>query len=103
LRLPASVEWPILTSASLAARTVIAVAAAAIVSATDGAPQIDARSETALHLADPAAEIVTAGGSRATPVGSVFQTDSIALRMRLPIAWALRDARGLAWMSNVNW
>src|SRR5262249_19777446 len=40
MRLPSSVEWPVLTSASLEARTVIAVAANAVVSAVEGAPQI---------------------------------------------------------------
>lgn len=103
LRVPQPLKWPILTSSSLAARTVIAVAAAAIVSAIDGPPAIDARGETAINLADPASEIVTAGGTIAYPVGSVYQTDSVALRMRWKITWALRDTRGLAWMSNVNW
>jgi hypothetical protein len=39
----------------------------------------------------------------ARPVGSVFQTDEVALRMRWPISWALRDARGVAFMTAVNW
>src|SRR5262249_3010240 len=46
LRLPQTVQWPVLTSASLAARTVIAVAANAVVSAVEGAPLIDAGQET---------------------------------------------------------
>jgi Phage capsid family len=100
LRLPAAVEWPILTSASLAPRTVIAVAANAVVSAVEGAPTIDARGEVAIAMADPALPIGDAGS---TYVGSTFQTDEIALRLRWQISWALRDARGLSWMTNVNW
>src|SRR5262249_18199210 len=36
MRLPSSVEWPVLTTNSLAPRTIVAVAAAAVVSAIDG-------------------------------------------------------------------
>src|SRR5262249_42398862 len=102
MRLPSSVEWPVLTSASLAARTVIAVAANAVVSAVEGAPQIDARQETELHRETNPQPIVSGGGF-ATPVGSMFQTDQVALRLRWPISWALRASNGLAWMTNVNW
>src|SRR5262249_2749158 len=104
MRLPSSVEWPVLTSSSLAARTVIAVAANAVVSAVEGAPQIDARQETELHRETNPQPIVS--GSPAvvsTPVGSLFQTDQVALRLRWPISWALRASNGLAWMTNVNW
>jgi hypothetical protein len=54
-------------------------------------------------MADPAAEVVDVGGVRASPVGSTYQTDSVALRLRWPISWALRDARGISWMTGVNW
>jgi HK97 family phage major capsid protein len=103
LRLPASVDWPVLTSASLAARTVIAVAAKAIVAAIDGAPTIDAKQEVGAHFADPASEIVDVGGIRATPVYSTFQKDEVALRLRWPISWVLRTPTGISWMQNVNW
>ena len=33
----------------------------------------------------------------ATPQRSVFQTDSVSLKMKLPLAWLLRDTRALAW------
>jgi hypothetical protein len=32
----------------------------------------------------------------------LFQTDSIALKMRWPVTWALRDPRGVAW-TTPNW
>jgi hypothetical protein len=103
LRLPSSVDWPVLTSASLAARTVIAVAAKAIVTAIDGAPTIDARQEVGAHFADPASEVVDVGGVRASPVYSTFQKDEVALRLRWPISWVLRTPTGIAWVQNVNW
>jgi hypothetical protein len=103
LRLPTSVTWPVLTSASLAARTVIAVAANAVVSAVEGAPRIDANAHAEIHRETVPAEIVDIGGVMAQPVASVFQMDEVALKMRWQITWALRDPRGVAWMTGVNW
>src|SRR5262249_1235180 len=68
LRLPQTVQWPVLTSSSLAARTVIAVAANVVVSAVEGAPVIEARTAPAIHMADPAAPVVDIGGISAQPV-----------------------------------
>jgi hypothetical protein len=96
-------EWPVLTSSQLAARTVIMIATNAIVSAVEGAPMVDASTQTAFVRDSTPMEIVTTPGVVATSVGSVYQTDETLLRLRWPIAWALRDARGLAWMTAVNW
>jgi hypothetical protein len=96
-------DVPILTSSQLAARTVIMVAVNAVVSAVDGAPMVDASSQSAFVRDTVPQEIVTAAGTVATSVGSTFQTDESLLRLRWPISWALRDARGIAWMTGVNW
>jgi hypothetical protein len=103
LRLPSPVQWPVLVSSALPAKTLIAVAAAALVSAIQGTPLIDASSVAEFHRETVPAPIVTSAGVVATPVGSLYQTDQIALRLRWPLSWALRDARGIAWMTNVNW
>jgi hypothetical protein len=49
LRLPSAVTWPVLTSAGLPPKTVIAVAVNGLVSAIDGAPAIDASQEAEIH------------------------------------------------------
>jgi hypothetical protein len=103
LRLPQTVEWPVLTSSSLATKTVIMIATNAVVSAVEGTPQIDASQEASLHRDTAPSDIVSSGGVVATPVGTLYQTDSVALRLRWPISWARRDVRGLAWMSGINW
>jgi hypothetical protein len=103
LRLPQTVEWPVLSSSSLAARTVIMVAANAVVSAVEGTPQIEASQEASLHRDTAPADIVSSAGVVATPVGTLYQTDSVGLRLRWPISWARRDARGIAWLTAVNW
>jgi len=87
----------------LPARTVIMVATNAIVSAVDGAPVVDASTQSAFVRDTVPQEIVTAAGTVATSVGSTFQTDETLLRLRWPIAWALRSSAGLAYMQNVNW
>jgi hypothetical protein len=103
LRLPQTVEWPVLTSASMAARTVIMVAANTIVSAIEGAPVIDASRQAEFHRNTAPLEIVNSSGTVAVPVGSMFQVDEVALRLRWSVTWALRSSAGLAWMQNVNW
>ena len=84
LRVPAQLAWPILSSASLAAGVVIAIAASAVVSAIEGPPQIDASQHAELHRDTSPGEIVTAAGTIAQPIGSIFQTDQVALRLRWP-------------------
>jgi hypothetical protein len=103
LRLYGTVQWPVLTSGSLAAKTVIAVACNAVVSAVEGAPRIDVSQDSTLVPDTVPTEIVTAAGTVAQSVGSVFQKDAVALRLLWPITWALRDARGIAYMTAVNW
>jgi hypothetical protein len=96
-------EWPILVSTQLPAKTVIMVAINAIVSAVEGPPQIEASSQTTFVRDTVAQEIVTAGGTVATMVGSTFQTDQVLLKLRWPLSYALRSNSGLAWMTAVNW
>ena len=103
LRMPQTLQWPVLTSSSLAARTVIAVAANAVVSALEGTPEITASQEASLHFDTAPGPLVDFGGVAARPVGSLWQTDVTGLRLLWPISWALRDSRGIAWMTGVNW
>jgi hypothetical protein len=96
-------DVPILTSASLPARTVIMIALNALVSSVSGPPEIEATTQASYVPDTVPTDIVGSGGAVASSVISVFQTDRTALKLRYPITWALRDARGLAWMSSVNW
>jgi Phage capsid family len=103
LRLPVTVQWPVLVSSSLPARTVIAVAANAIVSAVEGAPMIDASGHTELVRDTVPTAIDDAMTAPMQYVGTMYQTDQVALRLRWLISWALRTPNGIAWMNNVNW
>lgn len=103
LRAPREIVWDVLMSGSLAAGTVIAIAVNTVVAVVEGVPQIDSSQHVAIHEETGPAAIVDGAGVLATPVRSVWQTDSAALRLRWPMTWALRDPRGVAWMSAVNW
>lgn len=96
-------SFPVLMSSSLSPGTVIAVATNALATAMSP-PVIDASRDSAIHMADPAqAELVDIGGVLATPYQSIWQIDGVALRLRMPVAWALRSPTALAWMSDVTW
>jgi hypothetical protein len=98
-----SFKYPVLVSNSLAAKTIIAIAVNAVASASGAAPEIDTTRAASLHMADAPLPLVDSGGIVASPIRATFQTDAIGLRLRWPLSWALRDARGVAWMQNVAW
>ena len=92
---------PILGSAAINAADMIAVAADALASATDAAPEISASREAgSIHMDSTAGEIVSSPGVVAYPVASVFQTDRIALKLRFGADWVLRDSRAVAWLTT---
>jgi hypothetical protein len=113
LRLPREFPWPVLPSAALPEGRLIAIAANALVSASETVPSIEASRQATIHYEDDnPAEIVgppstvddaIVGGVVARPVASIFQSDAVALRLRWPLSWALRSPQGLAWMEEVTW
>ena len=98
--------YEVLASSGLAGGVVVAVASNALVSAVDPVPRIDVSRAAVLHMEDVSPLQISAERTPPTvaaPVRSLFQTDTIALRLRLEVSWALRNAGGLAWMQNVIW
>jgi hypothetical protein len=96
-------DYPLLTSTTLAAGTVIAVARPALVAALGAAPLIDETKAATMHM-DTAPQPIASGGTMAGPSTTVtFQTDKIALRLRWPLGWSLRDANAIAFMNAVTW
>jgi hypothetical protein len=92
----------VLASSALSAGTVIAIAPNCLVSATDPLPRIDRSSEALLHMDSVPSQIAT-GGVMVAPTRSLWQSDTIALRLRFEVSWALRSAQGLAWLTGTNW
>jgi HK97 family phage major capsid protein len=92
-------DIPVLQSTSIAAGTVIMVESGSFVSAFDAAPEFETATQPLFHYEDTAPADPVMGG---TPVRSLFQTDSIALRMTLKAAWGLR-APHCAVINGATW
>jgi hypothetical protein len=74
------------------------IATNGLVAALSPDPVIETANAGELHMNDTPLAIVN-GGAPAAPARSLFQTDSIALKMRWPVTWAVRDSRAVAWLT----
>jgi len=93
--LPRELPYPVLTSASLPPGTLIAIALNGVVSAVEGAPKVEASTQAVVHMETvPATNI---GGGAVAPLRSLYQTDTVRLKLAWGIDWALRDSRATAW------
>ena len=72
----------------------IAIAARGIVAALDADPEVETASAGTLVMD-------TAPGAAGTmgPEREMFQTDCIALKVRWPVSWALRNSAAVAWLT----
>jgi hypothetical protein len=74
---------------------VLCVAPAALVAALSPDPEIESTSAGTVVMD-------TAPGAAGTMAEKgLFQTRSVAIKMRWPVTWALRDPRGFAWLTPV--
>lgn len=99
--------WPIIESGTVPLATVIAIDAADFVSVGGDTPRFEISDQATLHLEDTAPQDIV-GGPSATPVPawpakSMWQTDSLALRLILPCNWTIRRAGVVAWVQGVTW
>ena len=98
--------WPVIDSGTVPLGTVIALDAADFVAVGGDAPRFEISDQATLHMEDTAPTDITTTGTppvAAFPVKSMFQTDSLALRLILPINWTIRRAGVVAWTSSVTW
>ncbi len=102
-----ALPYPLLSSAGLEDGVVLALAANALaVSGSDDPPKIAVSSEAVMHTEDgsPAAfSTVGTPNTVAAPLRSLFQTDTIALRLLADVNWALRASGAVAWTQSVTW
>jgi hypothetical protein len=73
----------------------LAVAPAALVTALSPEPDVEASKAAQIVM-----DTVPGAAGVAGPINkSMFQSDAIAVKVRWPVTWALRDSRGFAWMT----
>jgi len=96
---------PIIASATVPLKTMILDDAADFVVVGGEAPRLELSDVATLHMEDTA-PLDLVGGSPAVvaaPQRSLFQTDSLALRMVMPLNWIQRRAGTVAWTQNTTW
>ena len=100
------IGYPVIKSGTVPLGTVICMDAADYVSITGDNPRFEISDQATLHMEDTAPAHIGSTGTPAVvaaPVVSMFQTDSLALRLILPMNWAQRRAGTIAWVAGVTW
>ena len=99
-------RYPVIVSGTVAAGVVILVDAADFVSVSGDDPRFDVSDQATLHMEDTTPLAIGVAGSPATvaaPVRSLWQTDSLGIRMILPMNWTLRRTGIVRWTTAVSW
>jgi HK97 family phage prohead protease len=101
--------WPVFESTTIAPDQIIVIDAADFVTAGQGAPMFEVSDQATLHMEDtePGPIHGVPPGAQpppvaATPVRSLWQTDSFALRLLYRVNWMLRRPM-VAWMNTFGW
>jgi HK97 family phage prohead protease len=101
------IGYPVIVSSTQTLGTVILLDAADFMSVAGDDPRFEVSDQATLHFEDTTPLQLTTGaqgsGVVATPSRSMFQTDSLALRMILPMNWAMRRTGVIAWLAAVTW
>ena len=98
--------YPVLQSATVASGTVMLVDAADFFSATGDEPRFDVSDQATLHMEDAAPTAIATSGTPnvvAAPVRSLWQTDTLGLRMIVDLNWAMRRSGVVAYVTSVTW
>jgi hypothetical protein len=98
-------DYDVLSSQPLqASKTIIALEPSSLVCGIDPVPEFSVGTQPTLHMETATPQDITGGTpSPAVPVKSMFQVDAIALRMLLRVAWGLRAAGHVQFISGATW
>jgi HK97 family phage prohead protease len=97
---------PVIQSGTVPLGTVLCLDAADFVSISGDTPRFEISDQATLHMEDTAPLQLAAAGTPAVvaaPAQSMFQTDSLALRLILPMNWVVRRAGVVSWVAGVTW
>jgi HK97 family phage major capsid protein len=93
-------DTPILQSNSVADKTILAIESSSFVSAFGATPEFEVGDQMAIHMDDTALANPLMSGQ---PVRAMWQVDSIALRVRLRAAFAMRASGHVQAVIGTNW
>ena len=103
LRARRELPFPVLGSSAVAPDDVIAIATQGIASATDAVPEILSSRMATVHMDTAPLPIADDAGTVAAPTRSLWQSDTVGIKLCFGASWALRDPRGLAWLTTTGW
>lgn len=98
--------YPVILSTTQTAGTVMLIDAADFFSATGDEPNFDVNDTATLHMEDTTPLAIGTAGTPnvvAAPVRSLWQTDSIGIRMRMDVNWAMRRTGVVAYVTATTW
>jgi HK97 family phage major capsid protein/HK97 family phage prohead protease len=98
--------YPVVQSSTVTAATVLLIDAADFFTATGDAPNFVASDQATLHMDDTTPLALSTTGAPnvvAAPIRSLFQTDSLAIRMTLDMNWSMRRTGTVAYTAVVTW
>jgi HK97 family phage major capsid protein/HK97 family phage prohead protease len=99
--------YPIIASINVPSAIVFLIDQGEFVQGYGDSPAIDMSNQATLHMEDttplPIATGAQGSGVLATPTRSLFQTDSLALRLIWDISWAIRRAGAIQFKTGVAW
>lgn len=83
-------------SSSAVGADLVAIATKGIVAAISADPDVETANAAALVMQDASPGTP---GQTPGPERSLYQTESVAVKVRWPVSWALRDSRAVAWLT----
>jgi hypothetical protein len=98
--------YPLILSTTMTADTIIFLDAADFITATGDVPNFSVSDQAVLHMEDTTPLAIGTVGTPPTvaaPVRSLWQTDSIGIRMIMDINWALRRTGVVALLTAPTW
>jgi HK97 family phage prohead protease/HK97 family phage major capsid protein len=98
--------YPVIQSTTQTKKSVILLDAADFFSATGDEPMFDVSDQATIHMEDTTPLPIGSTGTPntvAAPVRSLWQTDSLGIRMLLDVNWAMRRTGVVTYVTGVTW
>jgi hypothetical protein len=98
--------WPVVQSTNIPVDRALVLDAADFMTATGDTPTFNVSDQATIHLEDTTPLAIgtsAATNTIAAPTRSLWQTDSIGIRMTLDINWAMRRTGVVAWSETFAW